>query len=581
MSNVDVDSVPDLSASTDDGVGRRWSRGVMPWRRRVRRPRSRFMRWVVRARRCVVLLVVLFVGELIWDWWDPYPVHLLDRFPESQRVVAKDGTPLRVVPTKDGERRIHLTLEEMSPWIARAVIVSEDRRFYGHAGVDWLACVRAAGTSTMRGHVVSGASTLHMQLARIAEPHSRTLLGKLWEIRRARQLARELDHAEVLEAYLNLVPLGGTLRGFPAASWFWFGKSARDLAPEEAATLVAMLPAPTRRAPDRAPKQLRRHRDKVIDGLRDAGHLTPQAWRRSRAAPLGARRHGWPFRASHACDLLLRAKPGVAKIENHLDIELQAMAEHIVRTGVDGGADGVALVVLERTSREPAALVGSRDWHESQLNAAVCRRCAGSTLKPFIYALAMEAGVTGPDRLVADTPVTLRDYAPANFDRTWSGPVRTAEALRRSRNAPAVRLLRAVGVDRFRDLLTALGITVNPGSLHLDAALGTLDVSPLELACAYARFADPEAKLPGASASIRARVLALLRETTPDPATTGRPVAWKTGTSSGRRDAWCVGVTDHHVTVAWLGNLKGRGAANLVGSETAARLVARMAARLP
>lgn len=527
-----------------------------------------------RAWRLLLLVVLVGVAERGADVIDPYPLHLLDRFSESRQVTGRDGELLRLVPTADGERRIHMDLDDFSPHVRAAVVAAEDRRFGEHSGVDAIAIARAGITSALRGRVVSGASTLHMQLVRIIEPHSRTLLGKLHEMRRARQLARVLDTDAVLEAYLNLAPLGGTLRGFPVAALRWFGKSARDLAPEEAATLAAMLPAPTLRCPDRNADGLRQARDRILDAMCRRHDLDRPAWRRARAAPLGAKVHRWPWRAPHFCDLML-ATDDRTRIATSVEPELQRTLQELVRREHPAGVDGVALVVLDRESKETVALVGSRSWRESQVNAATARRSAGSTLKPFIYAVALDLGATGPDAIVSDAPIRFRDYAPSNFDKTWSGPVRTAVALRRSRNAPAVRILRAVGVARFRDLIVALGLDPGSTAIHLDAALGTVAVTPLSLARAYLRFADPDAEVPHALPFARARVLDVLRQTSPDPLTCPVGlVAWKTGTSSGRRDAWCVGVTDRHVFVAWLGNLRGCGAADLVGSRSAAKLLA-------
>lgn len=534
-------------------------------------------RW---ARRVLIGLLLAWAGERVGDLVDPYPIHLLDRFDESRQVYAADGTLLRMVPTEEGERRIHLPLAAFSPHVKAAVTAAEDRRFGEHSGVDPLAVVRAGYRSVVRGRIVSGASTLHMQLARIVEPHGRNLTGKLLEMRRARQLARRLSDDAVLEAYLNLAPFANNIRGFPAASLHWFGKSAVDLAPEEAATLAAMLPAPSRRRPGVHSDELLGSRNRILDAMRARGAIDAADWRRARKTKLTAKRHAWPWRAPHLCDLILKTDERI-RVETDVDPELQAYFQKLVRDQRPAGVDGVAMVVLDRSSGGLVSLVGSRSWRKSQLNAATSRRSAGSTLKPFIYALAVELGVTGPDALVPDTPLNIAGYDPENFDRTWSGAVRTAEALRTSRNAPAVRMLRAVGASRFRELLRSLGIDPGPHVLHLDAALGTIAVSPLQLARAYLAFASPDAVIPGTSPDVRQRVLDLLKATSPDPSQVpDGAVAWKTGTSSGRRDAWCAGVTDRHVIVVWLGNLHGNAAPDLVGSRAAAGLLASAVATL-
>jgi penicillin-binding protein 1C len=345
----------------------------------------------------------------------------------------------------------------------------------------------------------------------------------------------------------------------------------------EAATLTAMLPAPTRRAPDRSPALLLKWRNRVLDRMRAERMLTPAAHARAVAAPLGARRHGWPFLAPHHCDTVSRENRG-RTVRTALNLAQQRQVERVVRAFGGAGVDGVAVVVVARASGAVQALVGSRDYRRIPLNAAGRPRAAGSTLKPFLYALAMEAGIIGPDSLLLDTRTAFRDgFTPLNFTRDFAGPIRAAEALVTSRNVPAVRLLERVGVDRFRDLLIRLGLPAR-GRFGLDAALGTLSVTPLGLARAYAALLRPGGEA-GIDAHTRARLLEMLGRHSPAPELVPPEVlAWKTGTSSGRRDAWCAGITQDRVIVVWLGNLDGRGAPDLVGGRTAARLLAAVVA---
>jgi len=246
-----------------------------------------------------------------------------------------------------------------------------------------------------------------------------------------------------------------------------------------------------------------------------------------------------------------------------------------------GRADGVAVVVVGLDGHLQA-MVGSRDWHTSQLNAAACRRPVGSTLKPLIYALAVELGVLGLEDRVSDRPLVYSDWRPANFHSDLRGAMRMGDALATSRNLPAVDLLERVGLPPFVDLLRSLGLPTDPRGVHLDAALGTLSASPLELAHAWVRFvAQPEAH--GLSRRSVDPILAALSErplAAGMNSTRGGSIAWKSGTSSGRRDAWCVGVTEAHVTVVWRGTLDGRATPDLLGVDSAGRLLAEVVGSL-
>jgi len=507
-------------------------------------------------------MVAFAAAERLLDAACPHPADALSRFGTSVVFESAEGAWIRVAPTDLGERCLPVPLEAVSPHVVEALIASEDRRFFSHSGVDVTAVGRAVATAIGGGRIVSGASTLTMQLARIAEPRPRTLRNKMREAIRARQIERRLGKREILEAYLNGVPWGGTLRGVEAASRTWFGKRALDLAPEEAAALVAMLPAPSRRAPDRAPGELRFHRDRILDRMAETGVLSEGEHLRARSAPLRARRRAWPYRAPHACDLFALSATGPV-VRTTIRMPVQDRVEAVLRGAEGGGVDGAAAVVVERGSGRIVAMVGSRDYRRAPLNAAVARRSAGSTLKPFLYALAVEECVVGMDGLVLDTEGRFGEFHPSNFDDEYRGRVVAADALADSRNLPAVRLLQAIGADRFRDLLTGLGLRVPDEAIDLDAALGTIAVSPLELARAYARFFSDGGAVLGA----------LARRQPAEALPEGR-IAWKTGTSSGRRDAWSVGITPEHVVVVWLGNLDGRAHPNLVGSRDASEIMA-------
>lgn len=529
----------------------------------------------------VALATTGVVAERAIDSAWEFPLERLTEGPRSLRVVARGGEELRVT-APNGERCLPLELDHFPSHLVAAVIAAEDERFREHSGVDWLAVLRAAWSNVSSGRVVSGASTITMQLVRIAEPRPRHLGSKLVEAFRARQLERRLDKDRLLELYLARAPLGAGVSGFEAASRLWFGVSASSLDVCQAATLAAMLPAPSRRAPDRAPEALIAARDRVLDRMVELGSLEPEARERLRGRPLDARRHPWPFEAPHFVDAVLNSarRAGLANdrdvLATTLDLEMQRAIESIVGSE-PGVGDGVAVVVLERATGAIRASVGGSDWRRSRVDATQRRRDVGSSLKPFLYALAISCGAAGRDSLLPDAKIAFSEFAPENFDSRYSGTIRLKDALVESRNVPAVALLERIGAERFDAGLSSLGLRLPPGGRSLDAALGTAAFSPLELAEAWRRFADLEREVAGMDARSRREVMAMLSEDHPLPGLAADPrVAWKTGTSSGRRDAWTAGVTPRHAIAVWRGNLRGEPDDRLVGVRVAAPLFARI-----
>ncbi len=516
--------------------------------------------------------------ELVW----PYPLERLQSLPSSPVLVATDGTWLRVEPTPAGERVLPLAWEQCPEVLRAAVLVGEDEDFFAHGGVDWWAGLRARADNLRCGRVVSGASTLTMQVVRIVEPRPRTLWSKLLEIVRARQLERCLGKAQIASVWLEQVPLGGTLRGFEAGARHWFGRPARELDAAAAAALVAMVPAPSARAPHRRPALLRERRDALLQRLGERGALPADAVAAARGRELGMQRHAWPWLAQHACDAALAAAGGAAApplVATHVELELQLRVERLLAANRDLPGDGLAVVVVRRADGCLPVVVGDRS-PTAPLDLSSRRRSAGSTLKPFLYALAHARGAMAPAALVDDLPRAFDDWQPANFDRRWLGRARAGDALATSSNLAAVRCLEAVGTEAFGELLRRLGLRAGSSALQLDAALGTDAVTPRQLALAYWRLAEAPAAVGLVPASAAWALQALRR--LPLVAGHGRAgdVAWKSGTSSGRRDAWCVGIDADYVVVVWLGNRDGRGLADLVGVRSANRLLADVLAVL-
>jgi penicillin-binding protein 1C len=548
-------------------------------RPRQKRAGRRWLRWLQRgAIALIVLALGLRGGEFVWNLLDPWDPALLLVHGSSQRVHARDGSLLRVTPTEHGERLLRVGYEELPPLLVQGLVLKEDERFFEHGGVDVFAIARAFGQNLRQGRIVSGGSTLTMQLASVLDDTGRGILDKIVEARRARQIERALTKQEILAAYASVVPLGGTLRGFSAASLYWYGRELDELQVAELATLIAMLPAPSKRRPNAHNPSLRRARNKVLLLLLQAGHLSQADYARALAVNPYVEPVGFAWLAPHAVDWLLREDERAACLETTIDLELQQRIEEIVRRSDDHGVDGHAVVVLDRESGELRALLGSRSWRDIPFNGATAAHDAGSTLKPFLYALAYATGASSPERLERDVPIEEGSYRPRNFDLSFRGRVHASEALQRSRNVPAFRLLRRVGTGRFRHALEEHGIATPDHTLHLDLALGTIGVSPLSLARGYWKLAD-EARQGNRPASA---VLEALSRAAP-PGCHGRlraPVSWKTGTSSQRRDAWCAAISADYVLVIWMGRLDGSPSPELVGLHSAAQLLGQLCLEL-
>lgn len=543
---------------------------------RRRRRASRWKRLVVAA---LLLLCLPPLVELGFGFAFPLPEGLLHPRAASRVVVAADGTWLRVEAREGTPVCLPVPLAEVSPQVVRALCAAEDRRFFAHTGIDFAAIVRACAQNFARGRTFSGASTLTMQLARLVEPVPRTLGGKLWQALRARQIERVHTKKAILAAYLDLVPFAGNVRGIEAAARLWFGKRAQDLDLVEAATLVGMLPAPGRRSPTARPALVRAARDTVLHALHETGDLDDAALAAALTRPLDAHRRPWPRVANDAVEHALRRSESRV-VHSTIDLALQRSAEDVVTHARALSVAGIAIVVLDRRHGGTVALVGQRDALGRGLDHSLRARPAGSTLKPLLYALALEDGVLGGSSTVDDRPFEAAGYRPRNASRSFAGDVPLAEALADSKNVPAVRLLADVGISRFRDFLVRLGLDPGPRELGLDAALGTLGVEPFALAHAYRRLFEEGPNAPLASSHRTALFDALARRSPDAGWLAAGPLAWKTGTSSDRRDAWSVGVTAQHVVVVWAGEPTGRSEPGLVGAKAASSVLAPLAAAL-
>jgi penicillin-binding protein 1C len=525
-------------------------------------------------------------------------------------VLAADGTPLRAFADRDGVWRYPVTLSEVSPHYLEALVNYEDRHFHRHGGINPFSLLRAGWQWLESGRVVSGGSTLTMQVARILEPHSRTPAGKLRQGLRALQLEWRLSKDEILALYLNHAPFGGTIEGVEAASWAYLGKPAARLSQAEAALLAVLPQAPSRLRPDRHPDAARAARDKVLARLEANGVWSTSEVEDARMEPVVARRLQPPMSAALLAQRLRVANPGRASIRSTVDAGLQRVLEERVAAyfGQLPERTSAALLVVDNASLQARAYVGSLQFGDARrlghVDMVSATRSPGSTLKPFLYGLAIDDGLVHSESLLVDAPQSFGSYRPANFDPAFNGPVSVSEALRLSLNVPAVDLLDRLGPDRFTARLAHAGLRLRlprGAKPNLSVILGGTGTRLEELVGAYAALNreglagrvrySPDEPLqerrllsPGAAWIVRDILEQHGRPGQRDEAfdTSGRPrVAWKTGTSYGFRDAWALGGTARYTVGVWVGRPDGTPLPGQYGAITALPLLFEVVDSLP
>lgn len=523
----------------------------------------------------------------------------------TAEVVDRNGRLLRPFQTDDEMWRFAVKRADIDPLFVTMLMAFEDRRFESHWGVDPLALMRAAAQWASSGRIVSGGSTLSMQVARLIDKREegRSLAVKLREMARAVSLERSLGKERLLDLYLSLTPYGGNIEGVRAASLAYFGKEPRRLSPGEAALLVALPQSPEARRPDRFPERARAARDRVLDRMAKAGVLKPEQVAAARDEPVPLTRRAMPAFAWHAAGEAHRDQEA-GRVRLTLDRPIQEAMETLVRDRVRGLGTKLsgALIAIDHRTGEVIARVGTADPLDADRQGSVdmtrAIRSPGSTLKPFIYGLAYEAGLAHPETLIEDRPTSFGTYAPVNFDRGYQGTVTTREALQHSLNVPAIALLEAVGprrlVTRFEQsgVRTALPRGEVPG---LAIGLGGVGLRLVDLAALYtalARLGDMPAIVerrdgvrPSAPRPLMDEVAAwhvgdvLANAPAPEAALSGR-YAYKTGTSYGYRDAWAVGFDGARVVAVWVGRPDGSSVPGITGRSSAAPILFDAFARL-
>jgi penicillin-binding protein 1C len=501
-------------------------------------------------------------------------------------IVDREGRTIALLPAPGGVWRFAVTADEVAPVLLDTLVAIEDRQFWHHPGVNPLALARAALQDLRAGRIVSGGSTLTMQVARLLSPRRRTWAAKFVEILRALQLEERYSKREILGMWLTLAPYGGNLEGVRAGALAWFGTSPRLLDAAQAALLVAIPRRPEALRPDRHPALARALRDRIL-----------AATGGDASADMPSRRIALPRHAPQAMAAFAGGGPRVATT---LDLPLQVALERLADQRLLDLPEraSLAVVVADAATREIRALVsggaGRGEARAGAMDLTRAIRSPGSAMKPFIYAMAFEDGIAGPDTRLDDLPRRFGGYAPEDFDRSFAGSVTAAQALRESLNLPAVGLLDRVGPLRFAATLQAAGVKLRlPAGANpsLPLALGGAGISLRQVVGLYAALATD-----GTASALRLRVeeaprhvflssraAATVASVLTQPFPDGGPpcVAWKTGTSWGSRDAWALGFDARHVVGVWVGRPDGTPLPGATGRSLALPMLGRVFDLLP
>ena len=557
----------------------------------------RALRWL--AVTAVATLALCVIASAIWIASLP-ALPFADAHKISTTVVDRNGKLLRAFAMADGRWRLPAQVKDVDPGYLNLLLNYEDRRFRSHIGVDPLAMGRAAFQLVTRGHIVSGGSTITMQVARLMEPRQeRSITAKLRQMVRAVQLERKFTKDQILDLYLTLAPFGGNLEGVRAASFAYFGKEPKRLSLAESALLVALPQSPETRRLDRHPDAAHAARDRVLSRMVADGRVSAADAAQAKSEPVPRWRKPMPLLAPHSTDQSLAIMKDAPAIQLTLDSGIQKTLEQLARDrAIALGPDvSIGILAVDNETGDVLAHVGSSDYFDNkragQVDMTRAVRSPGSTLKPFIYGLAFEDGFVHPESLIEDRPIRYGSYAPENFDMTFQGTVTVRKALQMSLNVPAIALLDRVGSSRLTARIKQAGANLilpkdeTPG---LAMGLGGVGITLSDLTRLYAGLArsgdtvalreivrpddtdEPETRrlLDPSAAWLIGNVL--MGTPPPDNAPRNR-LAFKTGTSYGYRDAWSVGFDGRMTIGVWVGRPDGAPVPGLTGRTAAAPIL--------
>lgn len=590
----------------------------------------RILKRIFRPRYILIGLVTLFLGFLLLDFLAPLP----DPKPFSTQVYDRESNLLAAYLSEDDKWRFRSPTDEVSEDMREAILAKEDQYFYYHPGVNPLSIVRAIWSNLWSGKRVSGASTITMQVARMLEPKPRTMGNKLFEIFRALQLEWHYSKDEILEMYLSYLPYGGNIEGVKAASYIYFGRPPSKLSLAQAILLTVIPNRPNSLRLDTRRDQALRERDRWLQYFKDEEIFPEDDIQVAMAEPIVAKRRDLlptaPQFSRRVAQLHARNPSATTEVlHTTLDPEIQATTSRLlgnyVRRARSKGISNGAVLVVDNSNSEVLAYCGSADFFDEesagQVDGVQAIRSPGSALKPVVYAMAFDKGILTPDKRMLDIPRTWNGYSPRNFDEQFRGPVSVAFALRHSLNVTAVQALHEVGFDHFMDAMEVAGmesLKKQREDLGLSTILGGCGVTLEEMVRLFSAFARdgrlkslkfesdaPSSSKDGAEEEDKTELekngqddlesfqgIPLFSEGAawmiwdilsgiqrPDlptslvGSTNRSKIAWKTGTSYGRRDAWSIGFTPRYTIGVWIGNFNGKGVPDLTGTSMAVPLL--------
>ncbi|UWQ95837.1 penicillin-binding protein 1C [Rhodobacteraceae bacterium M385] len=544
-----------------------------------------------------LLLAALLAGGLLWldRWVDETELPPLT-LETGVEVLDRNGDLLRAYTVENGRWRLPVSYDAVDPAYIDMLVAYEDRRYWTHPGVDLRSFLRAGWQRLTTGRIVSGGSTLTMQVARLLEDSGTGAWGgKIRQIRLALALERRLSKEDILTLYLHLAPFGGNIEGVRAATLTWFGTEPHRLTAAQSALLVALPQAPNSRRPDRFPEAAEIARNRVLTRAVQFTDLTEAEIAWAREEPIPTERRDFPALAAHLADRAITGRPTQGTHHLTLDASLQRQMERLATRAIGdlGPRMSAAIMVMDHGSGEVLASVGSPDYtdtaREGFVDMTQAVRSPGSTLKPLIYGLAFDAGLLHPQTMIEDRPISIAGYAPQNFDALFRGEVTATQALQTSLNIPAVTLLEAIGPHQMLSAMGRAGMAVHlpegeePG---LAIALGGLGTSMQDLMALYAGIARGGVAAPlhwrEGEAEEGQRIVSdtaawylgdILGGVAPPPNAPRIGLSYKTGTSYGHRDAWAFGFDGQHVVGIWMGRADGASVPGAFGAELSAPLL--------
>ncbi len=546
-------------------------------------------------------LVLCYAGLHIMNFLFPFPSSLLENNTCSQEIEDFEGKKIMQFLDDQDQWNFPITLEDVSPFFLQAIVSAEDKNFYTHCGIDFFAILRACWGNVSKKRILSGASTITMQVVRLLIPRPRVLSSKIIESFQAWQIEQRLSKNKILEIYINLTPYGGNTTGVEAASRKYFDKSARDLSLAEASLLAGLPQSPSAYRPDRRLAKAMKRRDYVLRRMMEEGNIPKERQKETAMQIPSIKSFSRSFEAVHFCYAIRKELPKTRRVRTTLDLRIQGIARQALQEKLrqypNKEIENGAIVVLENATGEVRALVGSHDFFaiedQGQINGASILRSPGSLLKPFVYALAIEKGYITPGSVLMDIPLLFSDYRPWNYDKNFRGAVSASSALSQSLNIPAVLLQKECGTLPLLNFLRSIGFaSLQKSAQHygLSLSLGGCEVSLLEAMQAYSTMARLGSAVPlafykkekpGESTQIISPDSAyLVNEMLKEPGAlkaneiyfpSNAPLfSWKTGTSSRNKDAWAVVYNPVYTIGVWMGNFDARSSASLVGTKSSA-----------